>query len=125
LYMMFMIPEVLINFEMKTLPKMFWQRRWKSIKSINSLILKHQKSLRRKTILGWDEKLKYFVGFFEWVADFFFSFQCIWIVCMAYGSFGNYIDYLSSWIIGICLCWHYRAKYVGIDNDQYFLDLIL
>jgi hypothetical protein len=31
---------------------------------------------------------------------------------MAYGSFGN-------------ACWHYRAKYVGNDNDGYFLVLIL
>ena len=27
--------------------------------------------------------------------------------------------------IGICMCWHYRAKYVGNDNDWYFLVLIL
>jgi hypothetical protein len=26
---------------------------------------------------------------------------------------------------GICLCWHNRAKYVGNDNDRYFLVLIL
>jgi hypothetical protein len=81
LYMMFMIPEVLINFEMKTLPKMFWQRRWKSIKSIDSLIFKHQKSLRRKTILGWDEKLKYFDGFYEWVAHFFFLVFSVFGLC--------------------------------------------
>jgi hypothetical protein len=122
--MMFMIPEVLVNFAMKNLLKMFWQRRSKSIKSINSLILKRRKSLRRKAILGRDEKLKYFDGSFKWVA-LFFSFQCIWIVCLAYGIFGNDIDYLSSWIIGICLCWHYRAKYVGNDTDRDFLVLIL
>jgi hypothetical protein len=29
--MMFMIPEVLVNFAMKNLLKMFWQRRSKSI----------------------------------------------------------------------------------------------
>jgi hypothetical protein len=52
--MMFMIPEVLVNFAIKNLLKMFWQRRSKSIKSINSLILKRQKSLRRKAILGRD-----------------------------------------------------------------------
>jgi hypothetical protein len=60
--MMFMIPEVLVNFAMKNLLKMFWQRRSKSIKSINSLILKRRKSLRRKAILGRDEKLKYYDG---------------------------------------------------------------
>jgi len=59
-YLMFMIPQVLVNFAMKNLLKMFWQRRSKSIKCINSLILKRRKSLRRKAILGWDEKLKYF-----------------------------------------------------------------
>jgi hypothetical protein len=64
-YMMFMIPEVLVNFVMKNFLKMFWQRRSKSIKSINSLILKRQKSLRRKAILRRDEKLKYFDGFFK------------------------------------------------------------
>jgi hypothetical protein len=42
--------------------KMLWQRRSKSIKSINSLILKRRKRLRRKAILGRDEKLKYFDG---------------------------------------------------------------
>jgi hypothetical protein len=93
--MMFMIPEVLVNFAMKNLLKRFWQRRSKSIKSINSLILKRRKSLRRKAILGQDEKLKYFDG--SQVS----SFQCIWIVCMAYGSFGNDIDYLSSWIMSV------------------------
>jgi hypothetical protein len=61
--MMFMIPEVLVNFAMKNLLKMFWKRRSESIKYINSLILKRQKSLRRKAILGRDEKLKYFDGF--------------------------------------------------------------
>ena len=60
--MMFMIPEVLVNFAMKNLLKMLWQRRSKSIKYINSLILKRRKSLRRKAILGRDEKLKYFDG---------------------------------------------------------------
>jgi hypothetical protein len=61
-YLMFMIPEVLVNFAMKNLLKMFWQRRSKSITFINLLILKRRKSLRRKAILGWDEKLKYFDG---------------------------------------------------------------
>jgi hypothetical protein len=65
--MMFMIPEVLVNFVMENLLKMFWQRRSKSIKSINSLILKRQKSLRRKAILGRDEKLKYLLGLLSWL----------------------------------------------------------
>ena len=34
-YMMFMIPEVLVNFSMKNLLKMFWPRQSKSINSIN------------------------------------------------------------------------------------------
>ena len=67
---------------MKNLLKMFRQKRSKSIKSINSLILKRQKSLRRKAILGRDEKLKYFDGFFKWVAHFFSVFSafglCAW-----------------------------------------------
>ena len=72
-YMMIIIPEVLVNFAMKHLLKMFWQRRSKSIKSINSLILKRRKSLRRKAILGRDEKLKYFDG--SWVGCSFFLLQ--------------------------------------------------
>ena len=113
------------NFSSQNLLKMFWQRRSKSIKYINSLILKRRKSLRRKAILGRNEKLKFLMGL-KWIPHFiFFSFQCIWIVCMAHGSFGNAVDYLSSWIIGICLCWHNRATYVGNDNDRYFLVLIL
>jgi hypothetical protein len=60
--MMFMIPEVLVNFAMKNLLKMFWQRRSKSIKYINSLLWKRRKSLRQKAILERDEKLKYFDG---------------------------------------------------------------
>jgi hypothetical protein len=72
-YMMFMIPEFLVNFAMRNLLKMFWQRRSKSIKSINSFILKRQKSLRWKAILGRDEKLKYFDGSFKWVSHLFSS----------------------------------------------------
>jgi hypothetical protein len=100
---MFTIPEVLVNFEMKNLLKKF--------------------EAEGNFGAGWETKV------FWWVLIglliFFLSFQCIWIVCMAYGSFGNDIDYLSSWIIGIYLCWHYRANYVANDNDRYFLVLIL
>ena len=32
---------------------------------------------------------------------------------------------LTTFPLELCLCWHYRAKYVGNDNDRYFLVLIL